>query len=77
MDNSIIPTTYEEWRHCITVICRQPLTLPYIESRIEALNTPNDHMTDKYVQLYGEQQRIKTLQWFEQAKQDLLQTGIQ
>ena len=71
MDTAIIPSTYEEWRHCITVICQQPLTLAYVESRIKALNMPNDHMTDKYVQLYGEQQRIKTLQWFEQAKKEL------
>ncbi|MCG8611939.1 MAG: hypothetical protein MI864_15545 [Pseudomonadales bacterium] len=71
MDTSIIPNSYQEWRHCITVICQQELTLPYVESRIKALNTDNDHMTHKYVQLYGEQQRIKTLQWFEQAKREL------
>ena len=70
MENSIIPTTYEEWRHCITVICQQELTLPYVESRIEALNTPKDHMTQKFVQLYGDQHRLRTLKWFERAKQE-------
>lgn len=68
--NNLIPQTYEEWRHCITVICRQPITRPYIEERIAALNSKNDHMTQAFVQLYGEQQRRKTLQWFEQAKQE-------
>ncbi|MCG8669342.1 MAG: hypothetical protein MI867_07990 [Pseudomonadales bacterium] len=71
MDTSIIPTTYQEWRHCITVICQQPLTMPYIESRIKALNSQNDHMTSKFVELYGEQQLVKTLKWFEQAKDEL------
>ena len=71
MDISIVPTTYKDWRHCITVICRQELTMPYIESRINALNSKNDHMTSKFVELYGEQQRIMTLKWFERAKNDL------
>lgn len=71
MDTAIIPRTYDEWRHCITVVCQQELTLPYIESRIKALNSANDYMTQKFVQLYGEQQRVSTLQWFEQARREL------
>lgn len=65
-----IPQTYEEWRHCITVICGQPLTAPFIEARIAALNTPGDHMTARFVALYGEPQRVKTLAWFEQARHE-------
>lgn len=71
MDSSIIPKSYEEWHHCITVICRQELTPMYIESRIRALNSPNDHMTQKFIELYGDQQRLLTLKWFEQAKKAL------
>ena len=71
MSNAIIPETYEEWRHCITVLCQQELTLPYIEMRIKKLNSRNDHMTQQFVRLYGEHQRIKTVKWFEQAKRDL------
>lgn len=66
-----IPKNYEEWRHCITVICAQELTAPYIEMRIKNLNSPKDHMTQQFVKLYGEQQRIKTLEWFEQAANEL------
>ena len=66
-----IPQNYEEWRHCITVICEQELTLPFIEMRIKKLNSPNDHMTHRFVELYGEPQRVKTLEWFEQAKNAL------
>ena len=71
MSTSAIPQTYEEWHHCITVICRQELTLPYIEKRIKSLSSPNDHMTQKFVELYGEQQRLKTLQWFKQAMNEI------
>ncbi|WP_019605983.1 hypothetical protein [Teredinibacter turnerae] len=71
MNTELIPTTYEEWHHCITVICQQEMTLPYIEKRIKALNSPSDYMTQQFVTLYGEPQRLKTLQWFEQAKNAL------
>lgn len=69
--SNLVPQSYEEWRHCITVICRQSITRPYIEQRIAALNSANDHMTETFVKLYGEQQRRKTLEWFERAKQEL------
>ena len=39
--------------------------------RIKNLNSPKDHMTQQFVKLYGEQQRIKTLEWFEQAANEL------
>lgn len=71
MDTGIIPATYEEWRHCITVVCQQELMMPYIEDRIKALNSSSDYMTQKFVQLYGDQQRINTLHWFERAKSEL------
>ena len=71
MQDGFIPRNYEEWRHCITVLCRQPLTQPYIDERIAALNNFKDHMTTKFVELYGEPQRVQTLQWFERAKKDL------
>jgi len=66
-----IPQTYEEWRHCITVVCRQPITGPYIEERIKALNTPSDHMTARFVQLYGEAHRAKTVEWFGRARHEI------
>lgn len=58
-----IPQTYEEWRDCITEVCGQLLTAPYIETRIAVLNKPIDHMMARFVSLCGEPQRIKTLAW--------------
>lgn len=68
---NIIPTTYEEWHHCITETCGIPLTKPYIEQRIKALDDFNDHMTKSFVRLYGEPQRKATLAWFERARQEI------
>jgi hypothetical protein len=73
MDTPLIPETYEQWRHCIIELCKQPLTLVYIDVRIKALNDSHDDSTRKFVKLYGEQQRLKTLQWFEQEKNMLNQ----
>ncbi len=71
MTSPLIPETYEQWHHCITVICRQPLTPEFVDKRIKALNDPKEHTTQRFVQLYGDQQRIRTIQWFEQSKAEL------
>jgi len=70
---NIIPTTYAEWRHCITEVCGIPLTESYIQERIKALNNFDDHMTTSFVRLYGEPQRQATIGWFEQALQETTQ----
>lgn len=67
---NIIPSTYEEWHHCITETCGIPLTSFYIEKRIKALGDFDDHMTTSFVRLYGEPQRKATLAWFEKALQE-------
>jgi len=61
------PRTYEAWHHCITEICGIPLTKHYIHARIQALNNHQDHMTSRFIELYGEEQRQKTLAWFDRA----------
>ncbi len=71
MSVQFIPTNYDEWRHCITVICQQPLTLDFVEERIQALTNPTDYMTVRFVELYGDGQRLNTLQWLEQERKRL------
>ena len=70
MNPTIIPQTYEEWLHCITVIGQQKLSPTYIEKRIKSLNSLDDASTRQFVQLYGEEQRKKTIQWFERANKE-------
>ncbi len=64
---SPIPTTYEEWEHCITVKCGLPLTRDFIAARIAALENPHDDHTRKFVATWGEPHRAQTLQWFREA----------
>lgn len=61
MATPIISETYEQWHHCITVLCELPLTPASIDTRIKALNDPWNYTTRKSVELYGDQQRMKTL----------------
>ena len=63
----VVPTTYEEWEHCITVDCGIPLTADYIAGRIKALNDMSDLHTQKFVERWGEGHRTQTLAWFEEA----------
>ncbi|MDA8018931.1 MAG: hypothetical protein MPN21_15935 [Thermoanaerobaculia bacterium] len=64
----MIPDTYEQWRHYITITCGIPLTDAYIEERLRALRSPRDAMTARFRELYGQRQLDRTIRWFEQAK---------
>jgi hypothetical protein len=70
MLNSIIPETYEEWQHCITVECGLELTQKYIEARIASLHDPKDYYTQQYLRLYGPEQLQRVIAWFEQARKE-------
>ncbi len=67
----MIPRTYEEWRSCITEKCGIPLTPDYIAERLRALRDPNDKMTVRFRELYGESQLAQTIAWFERAQREL------
>ena len=62
-----LPRTYDEWKYCITVKCGIALTQDYINERLRALSTMNDHATAKFVEMWGSEQHQKTVSWFEQA----------
>lgn len=63
--------TYEEWKHCITVKCQIPLTSTFIAERIKALSDAQEPVTARFVKLYGDPHRVRTLRWFEQARREL------
>ena len=64
-------TSYEDWKHCITVLCGIPLTEPYIEQRLAELGDPANNTTQKFVAMWGEDHRLRVVGWFEQAQQDM------
>ncbi|MEM6635607.1 MAG: hypothetical protein AAF667_06910 [Pseudomonadota bacterium] len=68
---SFVPTTYDEWKHCITVKCDIPLTPSYVQERIAALGDDKDYHTQKFIERWGPAHHARTLAWFRQAADDL------
>lgn len=66
----MIPTTYEEWRTCITVKCGLTLSVAYCAERRLALRDPADSMTRRFRELYGEARLSQTVAWFERAERE-------
>ena len=68
---SIIPATYENWEHCITVRCGISLTAEYVTKRIEALKDMNDYHTHRFIERWGEAHHERILAWFREAEERL------
>ncbi|PZU12333.1 MAG: hypothetical protein DI606_09645 [Sphingobium sp.] len=71
MKPPVIPCTYDEWKHCITVLCRIPLTPAFVEARIAALANPRDYGTLRFVETWGEAHRDRVTAWFLEARAEL------
>lgn len=69
--NVVLCRNYEEWKHCITVKCKIALERDYLERRIAALRDERDSTTARFVELYGDEYRLRTIQWFEQARREV------
>lgn len=69
MSTPPIPTTFDEWHHCITVECEIPLTPEYVAQRLKALDDPRDYATQRLIAIYGRRHHQQVVRWFEQAAQ--------
>jgi hypothetical protein len=56
-----------EWRDCIIVRGRIPLTKTYIESRLKELRDTKDSRSKLLVEKYGPAHHQQIIAWFEQA----------
>lgn len=68
---NVVPTNYEEWKHCITVSCGIPLTPDYVAQRIAALTDEQDFHTQKFITRWGQAHHARTLSWFQKAAEEL------
>jgi hypothetical protein len=66
-----IPRDYRSWKAMITGQCKETLSKEYIDSRLKALNNPNDPYTQKFAEVYGENYVRSVISWFEHAKNDM------
>lgn len=70
-DKNPIPSTYLQWRHCITVECGIPLTAEFVAQRIASLSRPGSEETLRFRKLYGDGHWRQVLAWFQQAADEL------
>ncbi len=66
-DENVIPTTSEQWRNCIEVHCRIPLTSTFIAERLNELQNSSHAKTKEFAKFYGENYLQQVILWFRQA----------
>jgi len=65
------PTTYENWKHCITISCGIPLTQDYLENRLTEMNDSRNYQTQKFKKTWGDNHHFQVMRWFERARKEL------
>lgn len=66
-----IPQTYDSWKECITVQAGIPFTEDFIAERLEVLRDAKHRDTTRFVGLYGEEQLLRVISWFERAREEI------
>lgn len=73
MTSPVIPETYEQWHHCITVECGIALTRAFAEERLAALSASVGEEGRRFAQLYGEAHLQRVRAWFEETRRALVE----
>jgi hypothetical protein len=69
-DPDSIPTSYHQWRECMTIRCGIPLTAAYIETWLHKLQDTAHPRTLEFVRKYGEAYTYQIISWFELAARE-------
>ena len=66
-------STYDDWRHCITIDCGLALTPAFVRGRLTELRDTAAWDTQRFVKTWGEEHRQRVIAWFERAERELAQ----
>ena len=66
-----MPETYDEWKYCIEVLGKIPLTPAYIRERLTIMEDEQHAETKKFAKLYGKERLQRTVEWFRRAQSEL------
>ncbi len=69
------PTTYDEWKDCITIKCGIELTPNYVRERLDELADKKNFKTSKLIEFWGEPHYRDIVTWFQTAAEELNQTS--
>jgi hypothetical protein len=67
----MIPTNYEQWRHCIEIECGIALEPDYVAQRLTVLTQPGDE-PERFARLYGQAHLQHVIGWFQLAQAEVL-----
>lgn len=67
----VIPATYRQWRECIEVRCKIPLTSQFISQRLAELQDAAHPKTLEFESFYGTAHLKQTIAWFRKASEDV------
>lgn len=62
----MIPQTFDQWKHCITIDCKINLTHEFAQQRLTVYQDKQNTETKKFISLYGEQHLNNIIQWLRQ-----------
>ena len=60
----MIPQTFDQWKHCITVDCKVKLTKDFALQRLTVYENINNVETKKFESLYGKEYLQSIINWF-------------
>jgi len=67
----MIPQSYEQWQHCITVQCGIALTPDYVGARLRVWQDENAEETRRFRRLYGDAHWRSVCAWFARAGREV------
>ncbi len=66
----VIPQTYAQWHHCITVECGIALTKTFVEQRLTTWRNSQSEESVRFRRLYGDRHWQSVIAWFERAERE-------
>ena len=62
----MIPQTFNDWKFCIINDCKINLTTDFVQQRLAIYQDKENHETQKFVSLYGEQHLQNIINWLKE-----------
>ena len=66
----IIPSSFENWKICITEKCKIKLTTSFLNERLSAYRTPDTEGSKRFIGLYGIEHFNNVRDWLLKAKDE-------
>ncbi len=67
---NVLPSSYAQWRQCITRSGQAALSLTYLEQRLRTLSDIDQEETRTFRYLYGDGHWRAVLAWFDRARRE-------